>query len=279
MPLQAEQLVVDALADWLRLKLPAEVATLNAARAAVIKTPVAGPFTIPIGAVLPLSLTGRDNATGISLQPGTRTTTQVAASIELGLPGVASVDSTDRLVLTSTTTPTTSDSVMAVGPDATGANLALGFEPGGEYCMRSPIVTPTIKGVADGFPTMPDLGQGFWVIIGDRHTTPVEPQPRRDESVVALELAIFMRATANEMHRNREAITSCLRCVRGVLSSTSGRQLGRAANGDVMWVGMGEATVAAVPLQVRLSAKAPNALMDVCTQKLTIRVFERPTQS
>ncbi len=285
MPLQAEQLVIDSLSDWLRLQLPAEVAAVNATRAAVIKTPTAGPFTIPAGAKLPISLTGPDNATLVPLTAGAaRTSTQVATDITAVFPGVPTVDSVGRLVLTSTTAPTASDSGLFIGQDLvtgvpTGANAALGFEPGGERCLRSPLVAPGVKGVADGVPTLPDMGRTFWVVIMDRHTTPVDPQPRRDESTVALELALFMRATANELHRNREAITSCLRCVRGVLSSTSGRQLGRRDNGDVMWVGMGEATVSAVALKVRLSDSAPFELMDVCSQKITVRVFERPANS
>lgn len=280
MTVRTEQLVVDALRDWLRLKLPAQVATVNASRKAVLKTPAAGPFEVGSNKVLRLSTQRRDGSfTEVPLTAGTRTAAELAADIEAVLPNVAEADDEGRLVLTSTTVPEgITASLMCVGPDnGTGINGALGFDAGGEYQRNAPLVAPGVRGVADGFPTQPDMGRGFWVIVGDRRVRPIEPQPRRDESICQVELAIFHPATANEMHRNRNAIQAALQCVREVLMTSEGRQLGRAATGDIVLVQLGEAHVSGIALQVRLSGEAPNVLMDVASQKLLVKVFERPT--
>src|SRR6185436_3211813 len=91
-----EQVVCEALREHLLLKLPAKVTEVNALRAPVLKTPIAGPFNISGTKKLRISKTGTDSGhVEVTLTAGAaQTATQVAADINaaVGLAGVASAD-------------------------------------------------------------------------------------------------------------------------------------------------------------------------------------------
>jgi hypothetical protein len=273
MGVKAEQIACQALREWLLLKLPAKVTSVNTDRAAVLKAPRAGPYTIPASASLKLgTVIGSEAADAITA--GTRSTAQVVA--DLSTAGItATADTDDRLVLTSTTAPTSGvPSTVALGADTTGANAAFGWDPGGERVVRSALVAPTSKGVADGWPITPDLGPGFWIILGDRSSQ--ELGVHRDEYLVAVDLAILRADPNTSQHRSREHIHACVRCVREVLLSDAGRTLGRASFGDIMFVRESGCRIAGKPFAFQ-SDKGVSPLMDVATLDLEIRVYERPS--
>ena len=237
-------LAAAALRDWLLWKLPAACVAVNATRAAVLRAPLPGPYTIPASAELGISLTGRgDSPATVPLTAGSRTAAQVAADIEAVLPGVASVDDDLRLVLTSTTAPSytsslvATDSCVSVEPDATGANEAIGWGAEGEWCTRTPVTPPGPKGVCDGLPLNfffdpSQLGKGrVLVTIGERSS--VARARRSFEHDVTLDVAIFRSEPQQVVHQSREHIQAALRAVQEALLTDAGAQLGRARYGDV----------------------------------------------
>jgi hypothetical protein len=277
---KAEYLAVDALASWLRLKLPAKVTEINALRAAALRTPSSGNFTIPSGAVLKVSLSGKDGPyTSCPLTSGPRTTTEVVDDINDSL-AIAATDGDSRAVLTSTTTPSAgTPSVVSVGPDSTGANLALGWEAGGEYVINTGLVGPGHRGVMDGWPQQLDAKNSFLVIIGKRSGLPVAPELRRDETVVTMDLSIFRPASQQENHRSREHIHACVQCVREVLMTDAGRQLGRASTGDIVLVEMGRCSVEGMRFQQYRQGQMFGPSFDSASLTVYAKVFERPSAS
>lgn len=237
-------LAASALRDWLLWQLPAACVSVNATRAALLRAPVPGPYTIPASAELGISLTGRgDVPATVPLTAGTRTAAQVAADIELVLPGVATADDDGRLLLTSTTAPSytsslvATDSCVSVEPDDTGANEALGWGAEGEWCVRTPLTPPGLKGVCDGLPLAnffdpSQLGKGrVLVTIGERSSA---ARARRSfEHDVTLDVAIFRSEPQQVVHQSREHIQAAVRVVQEALLTDAGVQLGRARVGDV----------------------------------------------
>lgn len=226
-----EQLAITALRNWLLAKLPGAVAMVNAQRNAVLRCPVAGPYVIPPNAKLHHSSTRIDGPfVDVALTSGTRTAAQVAADIELVVPGIASADVFGNLVLTAAAAPIVgTDSLVAIGPDSTGANAALGLDAGGERAQTSALVSPGYKGVSDGTPMHPDMGPGFWVILGDCISVPVAPDVRRDMYRVAIGVALTVPVPSGSMHRTREHLRAAMRCIREVLfndPASAGRLLG-----------------------------------------------------
>lgn len=276
-----EALAVKALRDYLLRYLPAKVAALNALRAASLTSALAGPFTVPSGAVLRLSTVGQDaTAEEVALTSGTRTAVQVAADITAAaVPGLAaSADDWGRLVLAATTAPAEgAPSVVIVGhdEDGTGANAAFGWAVGGEHFETAALVAPSWRGVTDGRPlAVPDMGQGFWVMLGNRSTRPTHPGVRRDTYLVTIQTDIWRPFSANAPpHRTREAISACVRAVRELLLSTDGRYLGRQGSGDVQLADVSDVSIAGDPLRLN---EAPGILFDVARITLTVRVFQRP---
>ena len=272
------QLSVRALREYLLATLPAKVATINGERAAVVRSALAGPFTLPSGAALFLG-TSRDGApTRVDLTAGSRTAAQVAAEIEAeGVAGItASADTDGRLVLTGAAPVAGTPSCVAVLPDSdTATNAVFGWAVGGEHVVRAAIEAPTWRGVVDGDWTLAkDLdGGGFWVGIGNRDVRPY-PSPtnvRRDEYAVSLTLDIIRRFGANQTtHRDREAIGACVRAVDEALRTTAGRQLGRAASGDIMLVDVVNTRIASSSFDTR-----QGFLFDVAQVTLNVRVFQR----
>lgn len=278
MPVAPEAVAVAAFCDFLRAELPAKVTSLNAARFAVLKAGLVGPYTIPSGGKLKLSAVGPE-ATPVecTLTSGSRTAAQVASDINgtVGVPLTASADADGRLVLTSPTAPTASlASVACVALDATATNVVLGWETGGEREEVAALVAPGYRGVVDGRPLVaPDMGNGFWVLLGNRTAKPTHPGIRRDTYLVTITTELWRPFGANATpHRSREAISSCVRAVREVVCSDTGRYLGR--DGDVQLADATEATIFGDPLALR---EVSGVLFDVARLTLTCRVFQRPS--
>lgn len=272
------QLAVRALREYLLSVLPAKVATINTERAAVLKSGLAGPFTVPASAVLSLAITRDGTPADVALTAGSRTAAQVAAEIQAaGVTGItASADTDGRLVLTAAAPVVGTPSCVAVATDGGAAtNVAFGWAAGGEHLVRAAIEAPTWRGVVDGDWTLaPDRdGGGFWVAIGDRQVRPW-PSPtnvRRDEYQVTLTCDIIRRFGANQTpHRDRESIGACVRAVDECLRTTTGRQLGRAADGDIMLVDVASQRIASGPF-----GPVNSFLFDVAQMTLTVRVFQR----
>ena len=282
----AEQIAASALADWLRRQLPAKVTAVNALRAAVLKASTPGPYTIGASSCVLSLWKSRDQSVLVGLETtlttGSRTTAQCVSEINTALgTSLASADSDDRLTLTSDDAPSGSTpSVMSVFPASeNSANSVFGWDPGGEHVVNVALVSPGWRGVADGWPATADLGPGFWVIIGDRSSAPVKPDVRRDEYLVTLDVAILYAPRQQETHRNREPVHAALRCVREVLLTTAGRQLGRATTGDIMLVTERGAKVSGRPWQFIKKESVINPIYDVANLQLEVRVFERPASS
>jgi hypothetical protein len=275
--LAVEQLVVDRLREWLLLKLPAKVTEVNAARAAVLVAPNAGPYTIPVGGSLRYSASSIDisdaaSMTDAALTSGSRTAAQVASDFNTAVgASIASADGTGRFVLTAAVTPSDgTDSVIALGEDSTGAMAALGFPAGGAYVVRQALIAPDTNAVMDGAPLIPEPSAGFWVILGDNASVPLQPAVRRDENVVAIALTLGVPVPQNSKFR-QEHLRAALRCVREVLFlEPNGRTLGNAAN--VVLVEEKQALLKARPIQY---AEFPNQLFCRCGIELQVRVFER----
>jgi hypothetical protein len=276
-----EQITVDALLDYLRRYLPAKVAQLNPLRVAVLKSALVAPFIIPSGAVLRLSATSQESApTDVTLTSGTRTAAQVVADITAAsVPGItATADAVGRVVLTATATPAPgAPSVVVVARDNgnTGSNAAFGWAEGGEHIEVPALVSPSWRGVVDGRPLVaPDMGQGFWVMLGNRNSVPDKEGIRRDLFKVTVSVEVWRPFSANAPpHRTREAITACARAVRELILTTDGRYLGRQGAGDVQLADVGRVEVAGDPLRLN---EVPGVLFDTARMTLTCRVFQRP---
>ena len=270
------QLAVRALREHLLATLPAKVAAINTERKAVVRSALTEPFIIPADAVLKTGVVRDGLLISSPLTAGTRTAAEVALDIMAGDPYViATADAFGRVVLTQEFAPSDGvPSTVVVAPDTTGANVALGWEPGGVHVTRAAIDTPTWRSVVDGDWTLaPDMDGGFWVCIGDRTVRPwpVAPNIRRDEYQVTMVLDIIRRFGANQTpHRDREAIGACVRAVDEVLRTTTGRQLGRAAYGDVMLADVGQVRIASSSFDSKRGF-----LFDVAQMTLTVRIFQR----
>jgi len=281
MSVRPEALVCEYLRDWLLMQLPAKVAEVNAARAPVLRSPYAGPYVVTSGMALSISIDDPAACTSVALTTGTRTATQLAADIEgtSGLSGIATADADGRLVLTGAA-PSSATQGVYIGPDSTGAAELLGFNPGGERCVRAPLAAPLSSGVADGWPNILDCGPGFWVILGKRASVPVQPgDVRRDSWMAAVEMTIMLKDTNIQNSRSREAIEACVQCVQEVLLSDRGRYLGRNGHGDVMKVEEKTCIIPGTPW--RASDESGNVLgiFDTATYAISVRVYSRPASS
>lgn len=281
-----EQLAVDAALDFLRRYLPAQVSTVNASRYAALKSALVSPFTIPAGATLKLSASSQEaTPTDVALTSGVRTSAQVVAEITAAaVPGLtASADSDGRVVLTATAAPASgAPSVVVVARDGTdsvaasGVNAAFGWSEGGEHIELPAIIAPSWRGIVDGRAiTAPDMGGGFWVLLGDRESVPTDPGLRKDTYNVTIKGEVWRPFGASAVqHRTREAITSCMRAVRELIASDvkGGPYLGR--SGDI---GLARTTRVAISGAPAVSdPAAPGLFWDTATFTLTCRVFQRP---
>lgn len=277
--MRPEGLAVDALREWLLATLPAKVAELNVARKATLKSALLEPFTITSGMELKLSAVGPSPAgTTVSLTTGSRTAAQVAADITTAAPAGLVASAVDgRVVVTSTSTPVEgAPSVVCVQPDDTGANAVFGWEAGGERVDVAALVAPSWRGVVDGeWLAGPDMGKGFWVALRGRTSKPAPQAPsiRRGEFLVTMAVEVIRPFGSNATpHRSREAITACVQAVRECLTDTSaGRQLGRAAYGDVQLTDVSSVSIPAEYFGAR------GALFDVAGLTVTLRIFQPPS--
>lgn len=279
-----EQVAIDAALDFFRRRLPAQVTSINATRFAVLKAALVGPYTVPVGAVLRLSdVSPQATPTSVVLPPGSRTAADLATEINTGpVAGIlASADSDGRLVLTATAAPAAgTPSVVVVSRDvvagvATGSNAVFGWSEGGEHVAVPAIVAPSWRGVVDGRAiTAPDMGGGFWLLMGNRSCVPDGPGIRKNQYVVTIQCELWRPFGASAVqHRTREAITSCVRAVREVVRSDTqgGPYLG--TTGEVQMARVDRVTISANTVK---DDAAPGLLWDSATFTLTCRVFQRP---
>lgn len=278
-----ETIVVDAVLDYWRRHLPAKCTALNALRKAKLKSALAEPFTIPVDAVLRVSAASQGAApTDIPLTAGTRSAAELVADFgAASVPDMTATAEDGRFVLISDDAPAAgAPSVIIVardtdGTQATGANAALGWSEGGEHFEMGAIVSPNWRGVVDGRPkTAPDMGQGFWVMLGPRTCKPTRPGARWHLHNVSMAVEVWRPFSANAPpHRSREAISSCVRACRELILTTDGRYLGRQANGDIQFADVTEAVISGDPMSLQ---EVPGALFDTARFTLNVRVFQRP---
>lgn len=283
MSVRAEGLAVDALCAWLRLKLPAKVTEVNAARAPRLYAATAGDYVVPASAALKINLTGKDSAyTTVALTAGTRTAAQVASEINAGITGLGGSSVADTALgnfYVSGAAPSSSAQGIYIGPDSTGANALFGWDAGGEHLINPKLVAPAHRNVMDGWPQQLDATGGLIVVVGRRTTIPVSPDERRDEHDVMLELSLFRVASQQENHRSREAMSACVQCVREVLKTDAGLQLGRASTGDIVKVQVGKVVVEAMRFQPMQRGKPFGPAFDSAALTLYVKTFERPAAS
>jgi hypothetical protein len=286
-----EDAAARALRDWLLWQLPAACVLVNAQRAAFLRAPQPGPYTIPSNAALKVSITDKAGTTSsIALTSGSRTTAQLVTEINASVSNLASADANDHLVLTSTTAPsyvasggdlTLTDSVVAIGADTTGANAALGFETGGQYSLRTAVTPPGPLGVLDGYPVGDVFepiasGKGrVLVTIGARKSQPVDRNPRRGEWNVELMVEIFRVDPKQAVHQTKDSIQAAVHAVRTCLFTDTGKQLGRARNGDIVLALEQGVDIAPFSFQRKdSSGQKVGPLFDAATLKLGLRVFQ-----
>lgn len=270
MSVQAELLAAQALRDHLLLNLPAKVASINAERAAVLRAPRAGPYTIPVDGALALG-TVIGTATEVALTAGVRTATQVAAEITAAaIPGLtAGVDSKDRLYVQTSAAPEVgAASEFYLAPDVTaGTNAAFGWSPGGHSLAVSALVAPDYHGISDGEPgAVPNLTSGFFVIIGQRSAAPAG-NLRRDIHVVRIQLEVFAAEPNGRVDAMRELIAQAVRAIREVILED--RRLG----GAVYLTEIPGVQYAARPF--RFTAGNVSALFVSAPMTVLVHVFER----
>jgi len=279
--LRAPGLAAGALRDWLLLKMPAKVATVNATRAAVLRAPWAGPYTVPSGGATFRIRRTADTSTLVTVTvpdatPITATALAALFNAAVGVT-VATVDSAERLVLTSPTAPAADVPSVLVLEEASG-NTMLGFSRGGARAQVSALIAPGFNDVMDGLPTGFDFvsrGAGtVVVIIGDRRFRPIDSNPRRNEVAVSLDVSVFRVEPISNVHRNREAIQAALACVHELVSTTDGRQLGRV--GEVIHCVANAGAVSGKPFSFG-KKDSPGPLFDAAAFVLDVKVFERPS--
>ncbi|MBL8909872.1 MAG: hypothetical protein JNM17_04120 [Archangium sp.] len=277
-----ETLVITALREYLLRYLPAKCAQLNPLRKAVLKSALAEPFVVPSGAKLRLTTVSQEaTPTDVTLPSGAAVAAAaIAAAINLAAPpgGVAGADEAGRVTWTSNSAPASGvPSVALVARDIgpTGGNTALGWAEGGEHVEVAGLVAPSWRGVTDGRPlTVPDMGQGFWVMFGNRTSRPTHEGIRRDTHLVTVQTEVWRPFSANAPpHRSRETVSSCVRAVRELLLTSDGRYLGRQRFGDVQLANVSEAVIAGDPLRLN---EAPGVLFETARLTITVRVFQRP---
>lgn len=287
-----EDVAATALRNWLLWKLPAACVLVNAARAASLRAPQPGPYTISANAVLNLSITDKAGTTfAVTLTSGSRTAAQLVSEINTAVGStVASADADDHLLLTGTAPSfsasggdlTLTDSLVAIGPDTTGANAALGFETSGQHSLRTAVTPPGPDGVLDGYPVgdifMPSAsGKGrVLVTIGLRRSQPKDRNPRTGEWNAELTVEIFRCEPKQAVHQTRDGIQAAVHAVRTCLNTDAGKQLGRARNGDIVLALEQSVDIAPFSFQRKdTSGQKVGPLFDAATMKLGLRVFQQ----
>lgn len=270
MPVKVEAIAVDALRRHLLRNLPAKVVTVNADRAASVRASYQGPYNIPSGAVLKVGTTVGAEVS-VNLTAGAaRTAAQLAADVAAAsVPGVTASDDDAHFLLTANATPAQgAPSVLSIGADTTGANAALGLSPGGVKCIRSALVAPDNRNVADGWPLSHDFSPSAFVVIIDDRQSEGSENIKEDSYWVSLELAILAAEPNMQASRTREHIQSALRCVREVILAD--RQLNMQVENTIE----SSATVKGRPFDPE-TLWPGSPLMDGARLQLRCRVYER----
>ena len=298
MTVNVTHLVADALRSYLLAKLPAAVAVVNATRAPMLMAAFPGQYTMPAGSYS-LAVTGFRDGTddGVAFvnsphAPIVATAAQFANifnSSGLEFSSFEAFDSNGTLGLRwrDCVYPTPGNDMTvavkpydpALAPTSTGSlNSIFGWDAGGESVAAPAIIAPGFRGVTDGYPVaFPDLGGGFWVIIADRKAVPVGGSSlRRDSWDVEVTVHVANPSFATARHRTREPISACLRSIEEVLLTSDGRQLGRSAIGDIQKVEVVSEEVHGASIQFE---EFRNAVFDTATLVLSVRVFQRPSNS
>jgi hypothetical protein len=277
--MEGEAVVIRALREYLLAYLPGKVAQLNGLRAAALKSATLESFTVPASSSLVLAADRSSAGTTVALTSGVRTAAQVAADVNAAaVPGVTATTDGGRLVLIATATPA-QDAPSVVAVKASTVNPVFGWDLGGEHVITSGLAAPSWRGVVDGWPvTVPDMGRSFWVILGDRNSVPISPDVRRDEVLVTLDVTVIKPEANMSPHRSREAISSCVRALRELLTTTDGRYLGRAGAGDVLFTSMSKVNIPGKPFVFSPAQNSAfsGVLFDVASFVLTVKVFQRP---
>lgn len=272
MSVRAEAIAAEALREWLLLQLPARVAAANLVRAAVLKAAWAGPYTIADGAQLKIQRVWNSAVSiMVALTAGSRTAAQVASDINAVLPGLATVDSAERLVLTSPTAPVAgTPSYLEVKGDVSPFGWVTSAKS-----VVSALVAPGWNDVCDGLPQALDFasrGPGTVVVfIGDRRSQPLDDNPRRNEHRVSLDVHVLRVEPDQHPHRTREAIQAAVACVREATLTPAGRQLGVPTT--IVHCVPRNAAVAGQPFKEKNSP----VLFDGAGFTLEVKVFERPS--
>ncbi len=162
------------------------------------------------------------------------------------------------------------------GGTSTDCNSVFGWDPGGEKEALTALVAPGLKGVCNGLPQLPDFGPAgvIAVVIGTRSSRPLPGGPRRDEFLVTVDLDILRIDPQQQASRTREHIESSVRCVREVILTDAGRQLGRVP-GIVLCDFLG-CVISATPHVFKSKEPIANPRYEGAALQLSIRVFERP---
>ena len=197
---QSETVVAAGLRDFLLRALPAQVASVNAGRYALLLAPFAGPYTVLAGQ----SYTFRDNAGTVATYtqpaPGSVSAATLATALQSAFTGAgcrltASADTRGRLSVVAQDAPASSPSLVELLPETVaGSSLPLGWDAGGNVAMKGLLVAPTYRNIYDGVPMVWDLGgEGVInVIIGDRSTTPLGANIRNDQHNVTLDVHVLV---------------------------------------------------------------------------------------
>lgn len=283
MSVLVEQLAVRMFREFMLWHLPAKVAAVNATRFASLKASTPGPYTITAGQTLGIAPTYASTTfTNIALTTGSRTTAQLVSQINAAMSAtIASADEQDRLVLTSTHAPDATPSKLWLRPNvATDANATFGWDPGGEKAQTTQLVAPGLKGVRNGLPLVPDFGPSgvVAVIVGNRSSVPLARRAMKHQ--VTLDVDV-VRAEGTQNNDTREGIESAVRCVRELILTDAGGQLGDApVNGEtrIQLAEFGPVTVSGAPHQFRNKEQKAlsNPYFEGAAMQLKVLVFERP---
>jgi len=267
---KAEHTAVNALRDYLLRTLPAKCTSINSGRAAVLKAPYAGPYTIPSGGTLRLGATSGSETT-VTLTSGSRTAAQIAAEINVsGL--TASADTQGRLLVTSSTAPTSgTPSVVSLGSDSTSTAALFGWDAGGEEAIREAIAAPTAQGIRDGDHSILDLRRGFAIVIADKKSTDTNRNIRYDERDVAMKLNVYVPVPGGQVNEYSEHAEQCVRAVREVIFED------RTLDAVVMMTDVMDVTIFGPAF--RFDAGGVSPLLARADMNVRVRVFERSGES
>jgi hypothetical protein len=285
---------VDALIAHLRNKLSASVVTVNSERYSEVLVPKKGSYVVPVGDYWIGVGVDTDLNSGVAgfwpVPAGTYTAQQLATHLNSepvfdpwsGLPtSVVWFYEDSRL---GAKWPASAGPIVVLGGLDAGFSTAdllapiLGVGADGVASGQPNIIAPSYEGICDGFPLLvPDMGSGFWVIIGDREAAPDDGSSlRRDSWTVRTSLHIMRPSYANERHRTREPISACLDAVRRCLLTDEGRQLGKAATGEIQIVEITSERVGGTALRFE---EMQNVLFDTASLDVAIRVYQRPSST